>query len=336
MKSRYLFLGLSAVGLFLVFRYLLPLVLPFILAYLFTRVLSPVVDGLERKFRWNRKITGVFLVLFCVLAVGGFLIYAGMTLIGQFTALLRKIPVYGQILVQEAQKLCCQCDRLFEWRVGTSFHYLEAGSTRLYENIGNEILPAVSGVALAILKQGAGLAAGVFIFLLSSFLMVSDKSLPGMHKKWRKLAQKLKRTGFAYIRSQMIILFLIASVMTAGLMVMGNEYSLLFGVCLAVFDAFPVVGSGIVLIPWCFFEILCGNWFDAAILATVFVVVTFLREVLEPKLFAKDVGLKPLPVLISVYAGVKLFEIGGFILGPAALTILKTMDDEWKEKGTPS
>ena len=100
---------------------------------------------------------------------------------------------------------------------------------------------------------------------------------------------------------------------------------------IAVFDAFPVVGSGIILIPWCLIKIIGGDWFAAAVLITIFVIATFLREVMEPRLFAKDVGLKPLPVLVSVYVGIRLFNIGGILLGPIALTILKAVNEELKE-----
>ena len=86
------------------------------------------------------------------------------------------------------------------------------------------------------------------------------------------------------------------------------------------------------LIPWAIFKIFDGNWYHAAILITAFAIATFLREVMEPKLFAKDIGLKPLLVLLSIYTGVKLFHTGGILLGPIALTILKAINDHLKEQ----
>lgn len=245
---------------------------------------------------------------------------------------MQKFPVYEQIFSQGIEDICCRCDRVFELSVGTSYQYVEAQTMKFQNNIQTNLLPKLSGIAMDILKWGAKLGASFFIFLLSTLLILLDDSFPGIHKKFRRFIKRLKNAGFAYIRSQAIIIFIIAVVMTISFFLMGNEYAILFGIGIAVFDAFPIVGSGIVLIPWAIFKIFDGNWYHAAILITAFAIATFLREVMEPKLFAKDIGLKPLLVLLSIYTGVKLFHTGGILLGPIALTILKAINDHLKEQ----
>lgn len=329
--SRYLILILAAVGIILTFRFLLPLVLPFVLAYIFAKMLSPAIHWTTKKLHWNRKFSSIFIVVLSVLALGGFLAYVLITLTSQAVHLLQKIPVYQQIFEQGFEDFCCRCDRVLNLADGTSFQYVENRTLAFYEEIGNNVIPAVSEFAMRFLGRGAELVAGVFIFFLSTLLILLDDTFPRIHGSLRKFAAKFRHAGFAYIKSQVIIIFIIAVVTSCGLYFMGNDYAVLLGVCIAVFDAFPVVGSGVILIPWCLFKVLGGDWFSAAILITIFVVATFLREVMEPKLFAKDIGLKPLLVLISVYAGVKLFQIGGVILGPVALTILKTINEALKE-----
>lgn len=68
------------------------------------------------------------------------------------------------------------------------------------------------------------------------------------------------------------------------------------------------------------------------LLQLFFCVVTFLREILEPRLIGKEVEIKPLYLIISVYAGIELFGIGGVILGPVSLTILKAVREELIER----
>lgn len=332
MKARYWILGVTAAAIFVSFRYLLPLILPFALAYLFAKLLSPAIRWTTKKLHVNRKVSAVAIVLICVFAVGGFLVYTLSAVISQAILLLQKLPVYEQIFSRGIESICCRCDRVFELAVGTSYQYVEAQTMRLYDGIETDLLPKLSGLAIDLLKWGAEAAAGFFIFLLSTLLILLDDSFPAVHRRFRRLIKRLKSTGFAYIRSQAIIIFIIAVVMTVGLLLMGNEYAVLFGIGIAVFDAFPVVGSGIVLVPWAIFKMLGGNWYHAAILLTIFVIATFLREVMEPKLFAKDVGLKPLFVLVSIYAGVQLFQAGGLILGPIALTVLKAVNEYLKEQ----
>ncbi len=327
MKTRYLILGLTLLVLFLVFRYLLPLVLPFVLAYIFAKLVSPVIHWMTHRLHWNRKVSAILVVVGSALVVGGFAVCVGSAVISQTILLLKKMPVYEQQFNRGIEEFCCNCDRMLELTAGTSYQYVEAQTMKMYQNIETDLLPKISGIAIQILKRGAEIAAGVFIFLIATLLILLDDSFPQIHRKFRRIAGKLKSAGFAYIKSQAIIIFLIAAVTSFGLWIMGNEYAVLFGIGIAVFDAFPVVGSGVILIPWALVQILSGNWFNAAVLITVFVIATFLREVMEPKLFAKDIGLKPLFVLLSVYAGIKLFSIGGILLGPVALAVLKALNE---------
>jgi predicted PurR-regulated permease PerM len=113
---------------------------------------------------------------------------------------------------------------------------------------------------------------------------------------------------------------------------MGNDYAILLAIGIALLDAFPVLGSGMVLVPWAVLSVIGGRYYDAAIVTTLFCVVTFLREILEPRLIGKEVGIKPLYLIISVYAGIELFGIGGVILGPVSLTILKAVREELIER----
>jgi sporulation integral membrane protein YtvI len=328
MKKKYAVLGIAAILLFLSFRYLLPLVLPFAAAYIFAKLVSPFIQWTTEKLHWNKKISSVLVVLISVAAVMGFLAYTCSTVISQLILLLKRLPVYEQMISRELEEISCRCDRMLELRVGTSYHYIETQTAKLYENIGTDWLPKLSGYVLVILKKSAAIAAGIFIFLLAVLLILFDDNFPRLHKSIRRLAKKLKKTGFAYMKSQGIIIFLIAVVNSIGLWIIGNEYAVLFGIGIAVFDAFPVVGSGIILIPWAVVKMVCADWFGAAVLVSVFVVATLLREVIEPKLFAKDLGLKPLYVLISVYVGIELFGVGGIILGPVALTFLQAVNEE--------
>ena len=159
-------------------------------------------------------------------------------------------------------------------------------------------------------------------------MILLDETFPKIRGKLRPFAGRLRKAGLAYIKSQSIILFIIATVISVGLLLMGSDYAIILGAGIAVFDAFPVVGSGVILIPWAIIKMLGGNYYAAAILITVFAIAAFLREVLEPKLFGKELGLKPLYILISVYVGAELLGLAGVLLGPVGLTILKAAEEE--------
>lgn len=331
MKTRYWILGGTVLLLFLVFRFLLPLVLPFVLAYFCAKLVSPVIRFFTEKLKWKKKVAVVVIVTVTVGGILGFIGYVGSLAIGQLVLLLQKIPVYEQMADRTLEEFCCRCDQVFDLTVGTSYRYVEAQTTKMYQSIGNDILPKLSSYATDILRWVAGAGSGIFIFFVSTLLILLDDSFPRVPEKLRPFARRLKNTGLAYIKAQGIIIFLIAVVMAVGLMLMQNSYAILLGIGIAVFDAVPVLGSGIILIPWALVQIAKGDFFGASILITLFAVATFLREIMEPKLLGKELGMKPLFVLMAVYVGAKLFGIGGILLGPVALTVLKATDDVIKE-----
>lgn len=332
MKTRYLVLVGTAIVLFLAFRYFLPLIMPFVLAYFFAKMVSPLVHFLVERMKWKRKVSIILVVVTVFFTLGGFTAYVISLVISQGILLLQKIPVYQQMFDRTLEQLCCHCDQMLELSVGTSFQYVEAQVVRLYDNIGNDILPRLSDYATGILQWLTAAVSGIFIFFLSTALILLDDSFPKVRGKLQPFMRKLKGAGFAYMKAQVLLLFIIAALLCFGLFLMGNEYAVLLGIGIAVLDAFPIMGSGVVLIPWAILNILGNHYYEAAILLTVFCIITFLREVLEPKLLGKKVGLKPLYILVSFYVGIQLFGITGVILGPISLTILKVVDEELKKK----
>ena len=106
---------------------------------------------------------------------------------------------------------------------------------------------------------------------------------------------------------------------------MGNQYSLLLGIGIGLLDALPIFGTGTVLIPWALFRLVNGDWLYGIGLFVIYIICYFLRQVMEAKIMADKVGLTPLETLISMYVGLRLFGLLGFILGPIGLLIIEDL-----------
>uniref|UniRef100_UPI000A568568 AI-2E family transporter n=1 Tax=Clostridium sp. NkU-1 TaxID=1095009 RepID=UPI000A568568 len=65
------------------------------------------------------------------------------------------------------------------------------------------------------------------------------------------------------------------------------------------------------------------NWKYGIGLLIIYVICYFLREILEAKIMGGKVGLTPLETLASMYVGLQLFGLLGFILGPIGLLIVE-------------
>ena len=90
----------------------------------------------------------------------------------------------------------------------------------------------------------------------------------------------------------------------------------------AVVDLMPILGIGLVLLPWALVVGVMGNMFLAIGMLALYLVITAIRNVVEPKLVGRKIGLHPLATLISMFVGLQLFGIIGMFLFPLSLSLL--------------
>ena len=134
------------------------------------------------------------------------------------------------------------------------------------------------------------------------------------------------------MKTQLIIMVSVATICTVGFLFVKREYALLLGIGVAVLDAFPVLGSGLVLVPWAVICLLKGSYVQVAVLVVMYLLCVLVREGLEPKLLGNRIGIPPLYTLMAVYVGVELFGLLGVILGPFGLVIIRAVSDTEKEE----
>ena len=325
-------------------KYLLPLFVPFIFAYFLAWILRPVVSFLHRKLRIPLVIGGCFGVLSLIAILSLILFYLGRVLFQQLLLLVKNIPVYEQILTKQIDGICRASDRMLKLNSGTMKSYVDQGMDQMISYVQNDILPRLTEQTIKVVISALGLFAILLIILIATILFVKDMEeyKAGLRKSEfyptvHKITAKLSDTGIAYLKTQLIIMTIVGCLVTIGFMIIKNPYALLIGIFVGVFDALPVLGSGLILIPWTIFMLLEKNFLAAAIIMTVYVVCQIIREVLEPRLLGNRIGIKPIYDMMAMYVGLQLFGVIGFFLGPLSLVIIRTilmvsMKEEQKKK----
>lgn len=143
-----------------------------------------------------------------------------------------------------------------------------------------------------------------------------------------RIGKKLGLMIRAYLKTQSVILVCISVVAVIGLYVGGTSEGWFYGLLAGLMDFLPFIGTGIVLIPIGVLKLVNGKIFGGLVVIMTYVVCVLIREVLEPKLLGSDMKFSPVAILISVYAGVIYYGIGGVILGPMTLLILVELGHE--------
>jgi sporulation integral membrane protein YtvI len=136
--------------------------------------------------------------------------------------------------------------------------------------------------------------------------------------------------GFQYVKAYAILMAVTFSELAIGLLLLRVDGAIEVAALIAVIDFLPVLGTGGVVIPWIFIELIQGNFPFAFGLTVLYLLITVVRNILEPKLIGEQIGLHPLIMLISMYVGVKIFGFVGLIALPVTIVIIKHLYDNDK------
>ena len=328
-------LAIIVAVVYLGFRYLLPLFVPFLMAFMIAVLLRKPVRFLKRRLHIRPVIGGGILLVLLLAVAGGGIVYAVKALLQQFASLVANYESYALEWNGYLETACRYCDSMLRLTGGSTFSVLSDGLDGIVL-FQEELIPFLTKHSLKAAVSVTELAAAVVLIFVAVLLFLSDlvdgkkeaqeqPFLPFLEKEWKEVRHELSGAGIAYVKTQAILILLVSIACSIGLALIHNPYAMLFGVAIGIFDAFPVLGSGLILIPWAVISFIRGKIVSGAVLLTLYGICQFIREYLEPKLLGGKMGIRPIQSLMAVYVGYELFGILGLFLGPFGLVLIKSL-----------
>lgn len=333
---------------FAVLHYTIPLVYPFIIAWFIALAIEPLVRLLERMKipRWG----GTTLSLLLILAVFSALVTLFVIrVVNELTRLVEFIQ----------RNIHTISERFTDWFVSraSTFTQLEATiqsslqklerfttgteSGQIADSLQNSLQSFAELITRVITKFISGL--GSFLSNLPFLLTVLVFVILGsffISKNWYSLKQRLfqllpavvkesggvvlgdlKKAFVGFIRAQLTLITLTAIIVLLGLMILRVNYALTLALLIGFVDLLPYLGVGAIMVPWIVYLFIIGNYKLAIGLSILYLVIIVVRNFLEPKIYASNIGLDPLVTLIALFVGLKLFGFLGLIIGPTATVI---------------
>ncbi len=105
-------------------------------------------------------------------------------------------------------------------------------------------------------------------------------------------------------------------------------YIIAISICTAIVDILPVLGTGTIMVPWAIYNLFTGNIGLGIGLLVLYALITVIRQILEPRLVAMNVGIHPVVTLAGMYLGVQLFGFLGIFILPITFILVKALNDE--------
>lgn len=299
-KKEFVYFLVFLVLLYGAFRYVVPLFLPFVLAFCIVAPTDRFVSKLARKTHIPKGVITGFISVLLFLAIAAVVLVVvliGCNEIGQYVfskeELLLQIKSYISYLSKD----------LIQGAMNQSIGYMQK-------------------------------TISIFIFIIISWIstVLLSKDFTQL-KKWGNKNEyvlyaknELKQLGLfikTFALAQCIIIVGISVICSTGFIICAFPIgrALLFGLLTGILDALPFLGTGLVLVPIAIWQLYMGAYSKALIVLLLFLLSVVFRELLEPRLIGDKMGLWPVAMLMSVYVGAQVFGGLGVIYGPIYLII---------------
>lgn len=295
------FLGVKA------FFYLLP----FVLGFFASLLVQPAIHFLDEKLHWNHSFSSAAAVIFVLGALTSAVILLGVFLFQEAAALAAKIAS------GDFPELSPPVNRLLE----KARAFLEQFDSGFLERNRQEILEWVkssTGMLLSTLKTLFAIVSTIpaavtlfFVMAASSFFMARDMDkLKAFGKRLlgEKLTSHIKKaikgsrgTGKKCVASYLLIYFITFCETVIVFSILNIPYPFLSGFAAAVADILPVLGPGFALIPLAVYQGLTAQYAKALGILIGWLLITGIRQIIEPKLIASTAKIHPLVMLAAVY-----------------------------------
>lgn len=329
---------------YLFFKYAIFVVMPFLVGFAAAALVEPVVRFLSQRFGMKRRPCGIMLLLIFYATIGMLFTFLSVRLavvVGRWSDSLptlykNSIEPSLNILFGKVSDLTERIDGIFG---GPDAEYISAGISGLLSSLEGSIGTAVSELSVKLLSKLSAFAAsvpgvlvGMVFAVISSFFFTIDyeriigflkENLPeGAVRTLSGIRSGFVHTSGRYLRSYALILLITFAELALGLTIVGAQRPLAAALGIALFDILPVFGTGGIMVPWAIIKALGGDWGFAVGLIVVWVVISVVRNIIEPKIVGSQVGLHPLVTLIAMFVGTKLFGLTGLFLLPISLAIV--------------
>lgn len=299
--------------------------IPVSIAGLFAMLLKPACHQLEK---WGiHRTVAAFL---CVLSFVVGLVLVATILIDQLTSLLYDLPRLDQrladlldkahVFINDTFNISRQRQNEFvQQRIRGWLQYAGAYLTRVLFFAGNMLVDFIIVMTYTLLFLLYRTRLKNFIFKLAST----------QHHKTHAIINKITDVANSYVAGVFLVVLLLTVVNTAGLIVIGIEHALLFGIMAGILNIIPYLGSLVgSLIPVLFALLTKDSLWTPVVVALFFLAVQQIESyILTPNITGGKIRLNPLSTLMVLLLGGIIWGVAGMIVFVPYLGILKVIFD---------
>lgn len=326
---------------FVALRYFIPMTSPFVIGFLIAYALKRPIRFVRKNLRLPGKVAAIVVVLLFYATVGMLLTMLGLRGLSAMAALVGEIPqIYYTHIYPFFEEILNNLEVILANMDVSLVAIMESVGEQFFQTMG-KMVSDLSVFVMAFASGTASALPSVFIkivlMVISSFFIAMDyERLTGFCMRqlgerggniFFQIKEYIVGTLWVCIRSYLIIMSLTFVELSIGLSIIGVRHAVLVAFLISIFDILPVLGTGGIMLPWAALTAVKGDFTLALALLVVYLVITVIRNIIEPKIVGSQLGLHPVVTLVSMFVGVQLFGVMGLFGFPILLSLLCYLDE---------
>lgn len=365
MLINFTFYALLIAAYYFFMKYAFGLVAPFVIAFAIAMLLQKPVRAISKKTHIKKSIISAISILLILSVIAGVLIFAGYRISVEFKGLwayiMSRLENLPQLITSIESWIISHLAFLPDSIETTAVDAITNFADRLLllvvdqKNTFGEITADATGFDLSVLTTPIGgllstakripaILTAILISIIACFFVTCDydnftnmikKNISEEHEKNLVKTKKILGDIIGKMcKSYATIIFVTFCEISIGLNILKligvyeGGYIIAISIVTALIDIIPVLGTGTVLIPWAIINLFSGNFGLGIGLIVLYAAITVIRQILEPRLVAMNVGLHPVLTLAGMYLGLQIFGVVGIFAVPITFVLVKVLNDE--------
>ncbi len=309
-------------------------VAPFIIAFAVSSAIEPLIRFLMKKAKFPRRLAAIVSLLLVVSLITVLMLLLVSRLYNEVVSLTNERP---QFLIEIYQNVSATIKKALDAYLDLP-DGITSNITKMISNLSQSISKVVDPFVKGLYNTAVSIPQ-VLIFIivtiLATYFISSDRdriyesikhNLPDVVlEKAISIKDNIFSALFGYIRAQLILMTITFTELSIGFAIIGINRFILLALVISFIDAFPILGTGGVLVPWAIYEFISRDFRMGVSLIILYLIVLVIRQLIEPKILGQQIGLHPLITLMAMYLGTQFYGIVGFILGPIIVLLFKNI-----------
>lgn len=341
----FLVISITAAICLLVY-FIISVAYPFAIGLTIAFFLNPLINWIQETLRLPRWLAVSSVLFFVSALLIGFLSIVVSEIIVGTHYLSQSVPKHFQHFMKQLESIFTELIIPIFEHVAAIFYsldqsyqttiisYSETMTSNISTKAGETIQTILLGISDLLLRL-PNLATVIIFSTLATFFICKDwYKLVYYYRLWtpniiaertKEVMQSLKQAFFGYLMAQLTLISITCCTVLIGLLFIKVDYPITIALIIAAVDLLPYVGTGLIFVPWILYTFFSNQMTLTIGLAVLYAIVLIQRQITEPKILSKNIGVDPLATLFALFVGFKLFGFVGLMIGPVFLVFVQTL-----------